>query len=396
MSQEKLSLSLDELEAGKEPASTFLTDRHRHAVDQLNSAFDKCRPVAVMIGEGASTSSFVVQSFAAGLAEDVAFAHIDEHCTNATEFMGKVIDAVGFEPKDMSLEDLEGIFTMFLSFQKSHGRRTVVCVERAQEQDLWVLDKLGSLIQQEAEMRFGLLVVISGQAGLKELLHSGPLSAVSMLAGKRITLPPFTIAESKKFIRQRLDTAGKLGIDQLFQYQAITRIHELSRGVPDEVAALVNRCLESAAIEGVSLVTRELVERAWEWGQSASDHNSETVNMQGFRPRNGRLVMQLTGEEVQELRLRQGHTLIGRSTLCDVRIESAMVSRRHALISFTHDGAILVDLNSTNGTFVDGRRIRRHELQPGETIELGGTRIEYVLEDDAYDGELAASRRARH
>lgn len=396
MSQEKLSQSLDELGAGKEPASTFLTDRHRHAVDQLSSAFDKCRPVAVMVGDGCSASSFVVQSFAAGLASDVAFARIDEPCSNATEFMGKVIDAVGFDPKDMCLEDLEGIFTMFLSFQKSHGRRTVLSVEKAQDQDLWVLDKLSSLIQKEAEIRFGLLVVISGQAGLKELLHSGPLSAVSVLAGKRIILPPFTIAESKKFIRQRLDSAGKLGIDQLFQYQAITRIHELSKGVPDEVAALVNRCLETAAIEGVSLVTSELVERAWEWGQSANDQNSDTVNMLGFRPRSGRLVMQLTGEEVRELKLRQGHTLIGRSTLCDVRIESSMVSRRHALISFTRDGAVLVDLNSTNGTYVDGRRIRRHELQPGETIELGGTRIEYVLEDDVYDAELAALSRARH
>ena len=396
MSQEKLSIALADLDAEQEPASTFLTDRHRHAVDQLNIAFDACRPVAVMIGEGHSASSFVVQSFVSALPADVAVARVDEPCGTATEFMGKVIDSVGFEPKDLCLEDLEGIFTMFLSFQKSHGRRTVLCVERAQEQDLWVLDKLCSLIDQEATTRFGLTVIISGQSDLKELLHSGPLSAVSVLAGKRIVLPPFTIAESKKFIRQRLDTAGKLGIDQLFQYQAITRIHELSQGVPDEVAALVNRCLESAVAEGISLVTSELVQRAYEWSLSANDHNAETICMQGFRPRNGRLVMQLTGEEVRELTLRQGHTLIGRSTLCDVRIDSSTVSRRHALISYSADGAFLVDLNSTNGTFVEGRQVRRHELQPGETIEVGAARIEYVLEDDAYDDETAASRRAGH
>lgn len=396
MSQQKLSVPMNDLAAEQEPASTFLTDRHRHAVDQLNSAYEACRPAAAMIGEGCSTSSFVIQSFASGLESDVAFARIDEPCRNATEFMAKVIDALGFDPKDMCLEDLEGIFAMFLSFQKSHGHRTVLCVERTQEQDLWVLDKLTSLVEDEAEKRYGLLVIISGQDGLRELLHSGPLSAANALTGKRIILPPFTIAESKKFIRQRLDTAGKLGIDQLFQYQAITRIHELTRGVPDDVAALVNRCLETAASEGVSLVTSELVQRAYDWGQSANDQNADTVNMRGFRPRNARLVMQLTGDEVRELRLRQGHTLIGRSTLCDVRIESPMVSRRHALISYSHDGAILVDLNSTNGVLVDGRKHRRHDLQPGETIELGGTKIEYVLDDDAYDAELPASRHASH
>lgn len=395
MSQEKLSVAIADVGAEQEPAPTFLTDRHRHAVDQLNSAFAACNPLAVLIGEGRSASGFVVSSFLSTLPADVAVARIDEPCANATECMGKLIDAVGFEPKDMCLEDLEGIFTMFLSFQKSHGRRTVLCVEQAQEQDLWVLDKLSSLVEQEAEGRFGLLVVISGQSGLKELLHSGPLTVISSLAGKRIILPPFTIAESKKFIRQRLDTAGKLGIDQLFQYQAITRIHELSKGIPDEVAALVNRCLETAAAEGVNLVTTELVERANEWVQSANDHNAETVNMQGFRPRRGRLAMQLTGDEVRALTLRQGHTLIGRSTLCDVRVDSSTVSRRHALISYSRDGAILVDLNSTNGTYVDGHQVKRHELQPGETIEVGGAKIEYVIED-AYDAEPADSSRANH
>ena len=395
MSLEELSVAIADLEAVQEPATTLLTDRHRHAVDQLNSAFAEQRPLAVMIAEGQSASSFVYQSFVEALPADVAVARIDEPCSNPTEFMGKVIEGVGFEPNDMSLEDLEGIFTMFLSFQKSHGHRTVLCIERAQEQDLWVLDKLCSLIEQEAKTRFGLMLVISGQTDLKELLHSGPLSAVNGLAGKRITLPPFTIAESKNFIRQHLDTAGKPGIDQLFQYQAINRIHELSMGVPDEVAALVNRCLESAAAEGVSLITSELVHRAHECSRLALFDTADTVNMQGFRPPKPRLVMQLTGDEVRELTLREGHTLIGRSTLCDVCIDSKTVSRRHALISYSADGAVLVDLNSTNRTYVEGREIRRHELQPGETIELGGTKIEYVLEDYDYESELAATRHAR-
>jgi len=396
MSLEELSVAIADLEAVQEPEPTFLTDRHRHAVDQLNSAFAEQRPLAVMIGEGQSASSVVVQSFVAALSADVAVVRIDEPCSNATEFMGKVIEGVGFEPNDMSLEDLEGIFTMFLSFQKSHGHRTVLCIERAQEQDLWVLDKLRSLSEQEAKTGFGLMLIIMGQSGLKELLHSGPLSAVNALGGIRIILPPLTVAESKDFIRQRLDAAGKPGIDQLFQYQAINRIHELSKGVPDEVTALVNRCLETAAAEGISLITNELVQRAYACSRSTLFDNADTVNMQGFRPPEPRLVMQLTGDEVRELTLREGHTLIGRSTLCDVCIDSKTVSRRHALISYSSDGAVLVDLNSTNRTYVDGREIRRHELQPGETIELGGTKIEYVLEDYAYEPELAATRHVSH
>ena len=401
MSHEQLSTALTDLEVGEDSASTFLTDRYRDAVDALSCAFNSSRRAAVVVGEGCLASNYVMQSFISGLPADVAVARIDEPCADPTEFMGRIIDTVGFTPNNMSLEDLEGIFTMFLSFQKSHRRRTVLCIDRAEESDPWVLDKICSLVEQEGESHTGLMIVLSGQAGLKEILREGPLSPINTIVGNRVVLPGFTLAETKQYIRQRLQTAGKAGLDQLFQYRAITDLHELSKGVPDDVSALVNRCLETAAAEGIDLVTAELVHRAHEKRKAAADSgecDANTVNMRGFRPRQGRLVFQITGEDVRELVLRRGHTLIGRSTLCDLRIDSSTVSRRHALISYTADGAMLVDLNSTNGTYVDGEKIWRHELQPGQTIEVGGTRIEYVVEakDHDHDGELAVSRHARH
>jgi len=369
MSHQQILTSLPDLQVEQEPSSTFLTDRHRNAVERLKSSYEAQRPLAVMIGEGRRASRFVIRSFLTGLPEDVAVARIADPCVNATEFMSKVIAAVGFQGKDMSLDDLEGVFTMFLSFQKSHSRRTIICIERAQDSELWVLDKIRNLVEQERNGHFGLMIIISGQDELKELLRSGPLSTVSSLAGKRIMLPPFTLSETKKFIRRRLDSAGTVGIDQLFQYKAITRIHELAMGVPDSVAALVNSSIEMADTEGVELVTAELVQRTHEQRQAAlgeqtADPFAETVTMNGIRPPTAHLIYQLSGEEVQDLSLRQGHTLIGRSKICDVCVNSSTVSRQHALISYTPDGATLVDLNSTNGTFVDGYEVQRHELEP--------------------------------
>ena len=387
------SVALTDIEYGDDPASTFLSDRYHHAVEQLRNAYASARPLAIMIGDGPAASSSVIRSFIAGLPPDVAAVRIDEPSSSATSFMQKVIHGVGFDPKDLCLEDLEGIFTMFLSFQKSHGRRTLICLERTQDCDLWVLDKVREWVVEERESPRGMMVLLAGQEGLKDMVNNGPLGEVSAFAGKRVVLAPFTLGESKQYIRQRLITAGKAGVDQLFQYQAIARIHELSRGVPDEVASLVNRCLDSAAAEGVELVTTELVQRAYEDNRVA-DVGAETISMEGFRPRKGRLVYQISGREMLEMALRQGHTLVGRSTLCDVRIDSSTVSRRHALISYTTTGAVLVDLNSTNGTFVDGRRIHRHALQPGETIEIGGTRIEYIVDSEVLD-DSAGGRESR-
>ena len=389
MSQGDFTDTVSDVDAGDRPVTAFLTERHRHAIQQLGSAFERGRPLAVMVGEGAMAAGFVIRNFIATLDDDVAVIRIERPCADATDLMRKVIDDVGFRPKDMCLDDLEGVFSMFLSYQKSHKNRTVICVERAQDHDLWVLDKLRDLVVAERDEKYGLLVVVSGQEGFKEVLHSGPLSTVTMLAGKRIVLTPFTMEETKAFIRQRLESAGT-GIDRLFQYRAIGQIQVLSRGVPDAVAELTNHSLALAEHEGVELVTAELVERANERLEAArqavpdgSDAAADTVSMNGFKPVAGRLLFHMTGDVVRELAIEKGHTLIGRSLLCDMRVESPIVSRQHALISHKPEGDTLIDLGSTNGTYVDGYRITRHELEPGETITVGDCTIEYIRDEQA-------------
>ncbi len=72
--------------------------------------------------------------------------------------------------------------------------------------------------------------------------------------------------------------------------------------------------------------------------------------------------------------------LIGRSHECDVRLADINVSRRHAEIRQEGTSYVLVDLGSTNGTEVNGRRIRRAKLEPGDTITLGSSRLLFSRE----------------
>lgn len=63
--------------------------------------------------------------------------------------------------------------------------------------------------------------------------------------------------------------------------------------------------------------------------------------------------------------------LLGRSSGCDVAFSNLSVSRRHARLMFRDGSWILHDLDSTNGTFVNGVRVQRCELRPGDRLELG-------------------------
>lgn len=71
---------------------------------------------------------------------------------------------------------------------------------------------------------------------------------------------------------------------------------------------------------------------------------------------------------------------VGRSRDCDIVLEDAGISRRHADIRPAPDGWTIADLGSTNGVLLNGQVVRsRHPLQPGDRIELGSTQITFEV-----------------
>ena len=68
-------------------------------------------------------------------------------------------------------------------------------------------------------------------------------------------------------------------------------------------------------------------------------------------------------------------TVIGRSSACDLPLDDASASRRHAELRRRGANTVLVDLDSTNGTLVNGRRVREAPLRAGDRITIGTTTI---------------------
>jgi len=106
-----------------------------------------------------------------------------------------------------------------------------------------------------------------------------------------------------------------------------------------------------------------------------------------------RLVIEKGPTKVRTIRIRSEDTVVGRQQGCDLRIPSKIVSRRHCLLSFRDGYLTAEDLNSANGTFVNGERIEGKEVvRPGDRLEIGPLVFvaEYQLTQDAIDRLLGA------
>jgi len=96
-----------------------------------------------------------------------------------------------------------------------------------------------------------------------------------------------------------------------------------------------------------------------------------------------KLILSMDGLVLKEMPLAKERTTIGRKAHNDIQIDNLAISGEHAVIVTILNDSFLEDLNSTNGTYVNGQPIKKHFLQSNDVIELGKYRLKYVNEQPA-------------
>ena len=91
-----------------------------------------------------------------------------------------------------------------------------------------------------------------------------------------------------------------------------------------------------------------------------------------------KLVLSLNGSVLGNYFLEKERFSIGRKPSCDIQINDQGVSKEHAVILTMGNDQILEDMDSTNGTHVNGQGVKRQILQNGDVIEVGRYRLKYV------------------
>ena len=389
MSDQPASPTAATLLAEFEPALPFVTVRSRIALDHLQSAYADGQPLAVLNSGWTSGANHLIRRFLASVDTNVVMARPSAGCSTDLDGMREIVQTIGFDPKDMGVANLEKVFQDFLFFQRKNRRRTIIVLEETNATTTWVRDRAKRFVELESVGKFGLVVILSRKTDFNELASEEPLDELCMKLGKHISLTPFTLSETRKYIRWRIDADESADIGNIIDFQATTLIHEVCEGMPDAIDAIACASLELADDEDTAPVSTSIVLRAGKLiGMKSLDrqpgNNSSLLdNDDAFPPPTlpvepARIILSQNGQIIRQFKMETARLTIGRSPKCDICIESPFVSRKHAALYRNGDTTSILDMSSKNGTYVNSQPIRDQVMEHGDEISIGFHRLKFL------------------
>ena len=95
----------------------------------------------------------------------------------------------------------------------------------------------------------------------------------------------------------------------------------------------------------------------------------------------GKLVVSLDGVVIKEVQITKDKTTLGRRPYNDIVIDNLAVSGEHGVLQMAGSDVFIEDLNSTNGTYINGKAVKKQLLSHNDTIEIGKYKIKFVVDD---------------
>jgi FHA domain len=93
-----------------------------------------------------------------------------------------------------------------------------------------------------------------------------------------------------------------------------------------------------------------------------------------------KMIVSIDGVVIKEVQLTKDRTTLGRRPYNDIVIDNLAVSGEHAVLQMMGNEVFLEDLNSTNGTYINGKAVKKQQLQNNDTVEIGKYKIKFANE----------------
>jgi len=373
-----------------DPQFLYLSKQHARAKAYMESTIWFTDGFVVITGEIGAGKTTLIETFLRELQTDVMVAQINQTQLTPTAFLQTVLVQFGFSPFNMKKPEVLATLNQFLMDQHDAGRKVLLIVDEAQNLSYRVLEEIRMLSGVETAKEKALRIILAGQPELNEKLNSPDLVQLTQRVRLRFHLTALTKAETMAYIDHRLEVAGAEG-RRIFAEETYPIIYKYTGGVPRLINTLCDTCMMAAFgrdQDSVTLADLDAAIRELQWAEFASStnrmhlpdiqlsHASSADQGQSV----GRILLASDGKTVVERELKPGRLVIGRTPDNDLQIDSKFISRHHCQIVTQPDACLIEDLNSTNGIYVQSKRVRRYNLNDGDVVQVGQHEIMYIDE----------------
>ena len=360
---------------------------HEEALRFLRSALNERDGVGLLQGTNGSGKSTVVRHLSDVLPGGAAVALVDGTRLKPHELLSEVLAQYGYDTGLQADDELEKVVKMFAVQQTKSDESPVLIIDNIDRMYPSALRALNALAELEVEDRYALRIVATGGDGLKELVESEGMPALSRRQVGSYAMRPMSAKEALIYLHARLEACGVNNADTVFPVDVSDRLFQHSKGWPGPLNQSAIETIGRATSFPVSVTDTMVLDDV------KLDPPPADLPVLGAKEATGplppTLIITKDGKVVSEHVIKQKKILIGRSDFADVVVDDQFVSKMHALILMYSDAMVLVDLNSANCTMVNSVRITTTILKSDDIVSLGDHRVK-VVNAPAISDEMAS------
>jgi len=333
--------------------------------------------LGLLQGPSLSGKSTIVRNFIDSLPDNTAVAVVDGTRLNTTGLLEAILRQFGYVMEHGSIAELLAMLRVFAIQQAVSYEPPLLILENTHDLNPVALHALCQLASLRTRNNMSALkMVLVSERSLLSIIETPPMESIRKRVSHDFHLRPMTYREATDFLYHKLRMAGCSTPEFVFPTAVCIQLWRSSGGWPgilNRIALLTLAKAESLPAT-VDLIDNDTIPEGT-WHEGSLTENRRELEA---KPEPPTLYVSFNGDVLQELTMEKPRLLIGRSKHNDIALPSKFVSQHHAMLVRNGDATILMDLNSTNGIFVNSKRVSNHFLVHDDIISVGHHRIKFV------------------
>jgi type II secretory pathway predicted ATPase ExeA len=232
-------------EISPDPFFYHPTPRHNEALANLHYGVGRRKGFIVITGEVGTGKTLLVRCLLAELRKsNIAFGYLFNPLLSTMEFFQYILADLGLPYAGRSKTEILLDLNRFLIQRHARGLNTALVIDEAQALKPELLEEIRLLTNLETSQQKLLQIVLLGQPELEGLLDSPELRQLKQRIALRCQLLPLDEQQTRAYVLSRLERAGAKPDGAVFSEEALSTLHDYSRGIP----RIINNLCENALV----------------------------------------------------------------------------------------------------------------------------------------------------